>query len=1587
MTPQIFASAIQTNLLSWPSFCAVVFDEVHHACRTKKGKESSHPYGQILNSYGAYYATRTDTLRPRLIGLTASMLNNMPKDRTYIRSEIFYMEHLLHGRCITDVQVQDIRPLMVIHSYLDDKLNNVNDTLTQIFDTLKTDWQLALKTKDLEKLLKFKPYSLSDSDKTILTFYNRLRLASTGFSIKPSSFPKVIDALSLVRGRCGLWALRGICDKLIGPINQHGNNPCVSLDMKPLYTNFAELLTKLRDALTDYIGPSEDVLAAARTKSLALLDILETEYRRTLSDERDVQFSCIVFVSSRLEVVALTQWIQRVALLDRYKFIRCNYAVGLAATMASKYSCITKRKAAEQKKVLDDFRAGSLNVIVTTSVLEEGIDLPTCSTVIRYDRAKNFREFVQSRGRARQRDSTFVALCNLGESKETQQSLDIFHDFEVTIKEVLSGGQYQPPIDNQRIREYSTEDKGDCFTSQEGSIRITPPIAKIILNLYCGRICRLIPFAEGIRYQRERKELLFRTILYLPAGCPLNGGVAGEYKVDFKEADDSAAVAAVRALYEAKELDEHGVPTRISEANTDKVLSTSGLQPNFEPLEPKLEGLQKQNDDPTVRYFEPKILSLTGNLSRNFSERTYKLLRIRYKPVIHQSRSDTIDLFEQPQFGLIVDSSTNLDNSPKELHGHYGVMKVELDVVQENLSIPGLHVHNELLNFTHKLITRVLGLRDLFKEELRARCQCYFVLLDESNQLDIQRMRKTFSGYKPEIAQGDVVRIREVYADYREKSALLIVVKVHHEMNAKSIVPGTRLTFEEFVTRKYERSVLTTVNQPVVELKTISKGFASLRPAKKVKDDYESKSIFILLQFLEHFDDSPATVLQCYNKPEIIYSIYNSLSVSELSREFMAKTEHRRREMFLMKVLDPVTPTALELQADLGSCEDEQNVNNKTITDAGDELSDEEFDCEEDSDYDDHESDGSTDPGDCDSDGDENAPAGVNYDSMLGLSLFKSEVFDDSAKMADWDLSEYSEKNIAVLSYKFTQSLSVDSSLERSARCAEKLWKLSNELRVNSQAIVDILKDLEVKLVGDAWLVNEDEEFKKRAAVVDKSICPPLSLDRNADRICPGISRERGFLEALTQRKAQQVYNLEGLEHLGDSYLKYVVSVVLFGQIQGNEGFLTAARSRLVGNTHFTYLAKKNKLGVYAIGRSFDSDILAYALGRPIKCDPLTIYNKMRPKDLADLFESIVGSCLIYGGEFEAILAIDWLGLNIFRDGVFEELNETAVVFARLPTALIEPSDGDLPSTALFKKQYRDLRAKFVKFETILGYKFQDPSYLIQAFTHATSPTRVTRSYERLEFLGDAILDFLVTITLAKTSATRFDPGQMTASRSALVNNYSFARVAMKYNYDLFIQYFNDQVYDELSKVRMALEDDPELKSLDMSDFDSVVKLLGDVFESVAGAIYLDSGCSLDTVWSIYYPMLKESIDMELKSPSKNLTALLYETFPGKDRIAFETYEALTPDEEPRVGVRCTINGLPSSYEGVGITKRQAKRRAIEEAIRNLPAVEVITRLNNEYKSLNTAASRPQHGRGRGRGGRARGRGHGRGNPRFSRRY
>ncbi len=100
--------------------------------------------------------------------------------------------------------------------------------------------------------------------------------------------------------------------------------------------------------------------------------------------------------------------------------------------------------------------------------------------------------------------------------------------------------------------------------------------------------------------------------------------------------------------------------------------------------------------------------------------------------------------------------------------------------------------------------------------------------------------------------------------------------------------------------------------------------------------------------------------------------------------------------------------------------------------------------------------------------------------------------------------------------------------------------------------------------------------------------------------------------------------------------------------------------------------------------------------------------------------------------------------------------------------------------------------------EETLGYSFREPSFLLQAVTHCSyAQNKATHSMERLEFLGDAVLDYLVTVHLCSSSShhavvveggdehvrrliAHRQPGEVTNLRSSLVNNNTLAGIAVQ---------------------------------------------------------------------------------------------------------------------------------------------------------------------------------------------------------------
>ena len=89
-------------------------------------------------------------------------------------------------------------------------------------------------------------------------------------------------------------------------------------------------------------------------------------------------------------------------------------------------------------------------------------------------------------------------------------------------------------------------------------------------------------------------------------------------------------------------------------------------------------------------------------------------------------------------------------------------------------------------------------------------------------------------------------------------------------------------------------------------------------------------------------------------------------------------------------------------------------------------------------------------------------------------------------------------------------------------------------------------------------------------------------------------------------------------------------------------------------------------------------------------------------------------------------------------------------------------------------------RLNHKRIEQVVGYTFREKSFLLQAFTHPTflddrgqDLPKLTESYEQLEWLGDAVLDYIITRHL--NTKTKADYKKVKLLRSILLSNAFFA--------------------------------------------------------------------------------------------------------------------------------------------------------------------------------------------------------------------
>ncbi|KAJ4297870.1 Dicer-like protein 2 [Kalmusia sp. IMI 367209] len=339
------------------------------------------------------------------------------------------------------------------------------------------------------------------------------------------------------------------------------------------------------------------------------------------------------------------------------------------------------------------------------------------------------------------------------------------------------------------------------------------------------------------------------------------------------------------------------------------------------------------------------------------------------------------------------------------------------------------------------------------------------------------------------------------------------------------------------------------------------------------------------------------------------------------------------------------------------------------------------------------------------------------------------------------------------------------------------------------------------------------------------------------------------LVQALTCSSTEEPADYQRLEFLGDCILKFIAFVHLMADHpKWPESYLTMKKNKIVSNGYAARAALSAGLDKHILRKKFTGAKWKprYA-NEALSAPPTEEKTEISSKTLADVIESLIGASYMIGGFPKAFVCIQTL-LPSEKWTAIPDSNK--ILYDAVPV------DVDINS--------------LTPVETLVGYTFQKKAALLEALTHAsyTGPL-VNCSYERFEFLGDAILDYIISRRLY-AHTPEISHQKMHGIRAAVVNAAFLA-----------FRMFETKITEEhmvLPELRKELVErclwqylrsghtqlvggrDAAIKQYDGArvrinealEYDGVFpwhllalmdapKFLSDIVESVIGAIYIDS--------------------------------------------------------------------------------------------------------------------------------------------------
>ena len=375
--------------LSITNFSLMVIDECHHT-------NKKHPYAQIMLEYLTIKENEKggDSNLPQVVGLTASPGAGGANTVMQIRDNLIDLcAHLdaFGGICTVTKHQSDLDQYRnrAIHDVINCEGRNENEEfILEIEKAMK-----AIENKFLkEQHIPHFPRASEAYRQQILQCKQ----------LEDVTNVDEINAMEVLR-----YLARGLsiymdlekCDVLeyLEESKEH----------LPKGEPTSEVQYKLQSQYHELIGRLQAIDSESNPLLLKVEEIICKEMLEGLHTDES---KAIVIVETQRQARSISQWIsRRDALKDK---IFPHVVVG-----QRREDGMTK---AEQVGNIKSMKEGHTNLLVATSILEEGVDIPKCNLVIRYQRVSNDIATVQVEGRARAENSTVVTIVS-SQAKKDQE--------------------------------------------------------------------------------------------------------------------------------------------------------------------------------------------------------------------------------------------------------------------------------------------------------------------------------------------------------------------------------------------------------------------------------------------------------------------------------------------------------------------------------------------------------------------------------------------------------------------------------------------------------------------------------------------------------------------------------------------------------------------------------------------------------------------------------------------------------------------------------------------------------------------------------------------------------------------------------------------------------------------------------------------------------------------------------------------------------------------------------------------------------------------------------------------------------------